>query len=91
MQDSRFILIFIISFLTGIYQIFLGTNLKIIYMPMVNNDIFLSYCAIVGSMSSIAGAFFWGYIADKHNFYVILLIFSISDAFIKLYGRFATT
>lgn len=80
-----------ISFFTGIYQIFLSTNLKIIYMPMVHNDIFLAYCAIVTSVSSIGGAFVWGYIGDKYNFYFLLFIFTILDFLIKLYGRFAVT
>lgn len=90
LMDSRFISIFIISFFTGIYQIFLMMNLKIIYMPIVNDDIFLAYCAITGTAVSIAGAFFWGLIADKYNFYFTLLIFSVLDLLIKIYGRFAT-
>lgn len=91
MKDSRFIFIFLISFLTGIYQIFLNMNLKIIYMPIVNDDRFLVYCAISATIASIVGAFIWGYIADRQNFFVVLIIFTTLDFFIKVYGRFAFT
>lgn len=91
MKDPRFVSIFFISFLTGIYQIFLNMNLKIIYMPIVHDDRFLVFCAISATAASIVGAFVWGYIADKQSFYLLLLIFTGLDFLIKIYGSFALT
>jgi hypothetical protein len=67
--DHRFLSIFFIGLLTGVYQIFLVMNLKIIYMPIIKDDRFLVYCSMASSAVSIIGAFIWGYFADKRNFY----------------------
>lgn len=91
MLDPRFISIFMISFLSGIYQVFINMNLKIIYMPIVEDDRFLVYCAMVGTAVSIVGAFLWGYVGDKYGFFSTLLVFSIADCLIKIYGTFAVT
>lgn len=90
MFDPRFISIFLISFITGVYQIFLNLNIKIIYMPILQDDRFLVYCVMFSTFASILGAFFWGYIGDNKNFYSTLLIFSIFDLLVKIYGKFAT-
>lgn len=60
-------------------------------MPIVQDDRFLVYCVISSTVASILGAFFWGYIGDKKNFYYTLLIFSVSDLIVKMFGIFSTT
>jgi hypothetical protein len=67
--DPRFVAIFLISFFSGLYQIFLMMNLKIIYMPIIQDDRFLVYCAMISSAVSIVGSFVWGFYADKRSFY----------------------
>lgn len=89
LTDSRFILIFILSLLSGVYQIFLNMNIKIIYMPLLNNDLFLVYCVVVSTALSIAGALFWGYFADSKGFYPALLVFTVLDCVVKILGSFA--
>lgn len=64
-------------------------NLKIIYLPIINDDLFLVYCAMAGTAVSIGGAFFWGYIGDKKGFLSTLIFFSIFDCLIKFYGMVA--
>ena len=89
LKDWRFLIIFTISFLSGLYQIFIVMNLKIIYMPIVRDDYFLVECAILSTGLSIAGAFFWGYLGDKLGFVKTLLLFSLLDAVVKICGVFA--
>lgn len=60
-------------------------------MPIVEDDRFLVYCAMVGTAVSIVGAFLWGYVGDKYGFFSTLLVFSIADCLIKIYGTFAVT
>lgn len=59
-------------------------------MPILQDDRFLVYCVMFSTFASILGAFFWGYIGDNKNFYYTLLIFSIFDLLVKIYGKFAT-
>lgn len=66
-------------------------NLKIIFLPILNDDRFLVYCAISGTAISILGAFIWGYLGDKNGFFNTLLIFAILDTTVKIYGDFADT
>lgn len=66
-------------------------NLKIIYMPIVEDDRFLVYCAMTGTAVSIFGAFLWGYIGDRYGFFQSLLGFAMVDCIIKMYGIFALT
>jgi MFS-type transporter involved in bile tolerance (Atg22 family) len=66
-------------------------NLKIIFLPILNDDRFLVYCAISGTAVSIFGAFIWGYLGDKKGFFKTLLVFAILDTIIKIYGDFAKT
>lgn len=66
-------------------------NLKIIYMPIIHDDRFLVYCSIAATTFSIFGAFIWGYIGDKKDFYYTLVVFAILDLFVKFYGVFAKT
>lgn len=75
--------------LSGAYQIFLNMNIKIIYMPLLNNDLFLVYCLIVSTALSIAGALFWGYLADSRGFYPTLVILTVLDCAVKFFGSFA--
>lgn len=49
----------------GVYQIYLTTNLKLIYMPIVNDDHFLAFCMVLYTVVGIIGAMFWGYVGDK--------------------------
>ena len=89
LKDWRFISIFMISFLSGLYQIFLLMNIKIIYMPIIGDDYFIVSCAMLNTGVSIGGAFFWGYLGDKLGFFKTLLFFTLLDALIKICGVFA--
>ena len=58
-------------------------------MPLLNNDLFLVYCLIVSTALSIAGALFWGYLADSRGFYPTLVILTVLDCAVKFFGSFA--
>ena len=80
-----------ISFLSGVFQIYINTNVKLIYMSIVDDDHFLAYSTMVGVFVSTFGAFIWGYLGDHKGFSLALLIFAIMDCAVKLFGCFAKT
>jgi MFS family permease len=71
-----------------IYLIYLVLNVKLIYMPIINDDHFLSYCSALVTVSAVVGAPFWGYIGDLKGFKFSLLMLVITDSVIKLFGIF---
>lgn len=79
----------LISFLTGLYEIHLMMNFKIIYMPFVNDDHFLSYSSILCSIVAIIGAFFWGFLGDFKGVAFTILLLSILDFASKIFSDFA--
>lgn len=87
--DWRFVYIFLISLFSGLYQIFLVLNLKFIYMPIVGDDYFLVLCLAVSTSISIGGAFAWGYLGDRYGFVSTLLLFTVLDLGIKVFGVWA--
>ena len=60
--------------------------MKLIYMPIINDDHFLSYCAAIVTVSAVIGAPFWGYLGDLRGFRVTLLLITIVDTIVKLLG-----
>ena len=80
-----------ISFLTGVYEIHLMMNFKIIFMPLVNDDHFLGYCSMICSVVAIIGAFIWGYLGDLKGVAFTILLLSILDFGSKIYSDFAVT
>ena len=91
LKDPRFIIIFLISFLICLYEVHLGMNLKIIFMPIVHDDHFLGYVSMLCNGISIGGAFFWGMLGDRRGVAFSLLCLAIADFIIKLYSNFALT
>lgn len=81
----------LISFLTGLYEIHLMMNFKIIYMPIVNDDHFLSYCSMLCSVVAIFGAFIWGFLGDFKGVAFTILLLSILDFGSKIFSDFAVT
>lgn len=78
-----------ISLLTGLYEIHLIMNFKIIFMPIVGDDHFLGYCIMLCSFVSIGGAFIWGCLGDLKGAAFTILILSILDFGSKVFGDFA--
>lgn len=66
-------------------------NFKIIYMPLVNDDHFLSYCSMLCSVVAIFGAFFWGFMGDMKGVAFTILLLSVLDFGSKIYSDFAIT
>ena len=81
----------LISFLTGLYEIHLIMNFKIIFMPLINDDHFLSYCSMLCSVVAIIGAFFWGCLGDLKGVAFTILILSALDLGSKIFSDFAVT
>jgi hypothetical protein len=66
-------------------------NFKIIYIPVLADDHFLSYCIMLCSVVSIFGAFFWGWLGDSKGVALTILVLSILDFGGKLFSDFALT
>lgn len=62
--------------------------MKIIFMPIVNDDRFLAMCAIILTISAIFGAPFWGLLADNFGFKKTLFIVCVVDIICKFFGIF---
>lgn len=81
-------MVFSISAVMPIYLIYMVLNVKLIYMPIINDDHFLSYCSALVTVSAVVGAPLWGYIADSRGFKFTLLVLVCFDTLIKLLGVF---
>lgn len=64
-------------------------SFKIIYMPIISDDHFLSYATMICSVVSIGGAFFWGYLGDKKGIRWTIVLLSILDLGGKIFSDFA--
>jgi len=73
-----------------IYLIYLVLNLKLLYMPIINDDHFLSYCAALVTVSAVVGAPLWGYIGDIKGFKFTLMVLVLLDCFVKLFGIYCS-
>ena len=91
LKNWKFIFVFLISLFSGLYQIFIMMNVKIIYMPIVQDDYFIVECLVVSTVISIGGAFFWGYLGDKYGFFSTLFAFTFIDLVIKVFGCFSVS
>lgn len=61
-------------------------NIKLVYMPIINDDHFLSFCSVIVTISAVVGAPLWGYLGDIKGFKTTLLLIVIFDTFVKLIG-----
>lgn len=66
-------------------------NIKLIYMPIINDDHFLSYCAAIVTISAVIGAPFWGYLGDRKGFRYTLFLITIIDTIVKILGIHSNT
>jgi len=90
LKDKRFILVFFISALMPVYLIYLVLNIKLLYMPIINDDHFLSYCSALVTISAVIGAPLWGYIGDAKGFKFSLMMLVLFDCLVKLFGVFSS-
>ena len=60
-------------------------NIKLIYMPIINDDHFLSYCVALVTVSAVTSPF-WGYLCDSNGFRTTLLLVTAFDSFVKIFG-----
>lgn len=80
-----------ISSTVPIYLIYITLNIKLLYMPIINDDHFLSYCSVIVTLSALIGAPFWGYICDLKGFQLTLAILIFIDTIIKIFGIYCTS
>ena len=65
-------------------------NLKIIFMPIFQDDHFITESFQVANFLSITGALFWGFLGDKLGNSSAILIYSFVDLFGKIYLSFCS-
>ena len=88
-MDKRVIILCCISFMVPLYMIYLVLNMKILFMPIINDDHFLAFCSILVTISSVGGTF-WGKIADHYGFKLTLIMIIALDIVCKILGIFCT-
>ena len=86
--DKKFWILICIAYLSPMYIIYLNFYMKLIFMPIINDDHYLAACAIIVTISAFFAAPFWGYLGDKFHLKQTLLLLSISDLFFKSLGIF---
>jgi MFS family permease len=62
--------------------------MKLIFMPLINDDHYLAYCSIILTVAAIIGAPFWGAIGDRFGFKTTLFLLIIIDLACKIFGLF---
>ncbi len=62
--------------------------MKLIFMPIINDDHFLAFCSVVLTVSAVFGAPFWGYVGDAKGFKFTLLLIILIDILAKIVGLF---
>jgi hypothetical protein len=88
LRDKKFVILFFIAFLVPLYLVYLVMFMKIIFMPIINDDKFLAMCSIL-TISAIIGAPFRGLLADRFGFKKTLFLVCILDLFCKIFGIFS--
>ena len=87
-KDNKFIILCFISYLIPLYLIYLVLFMKILLMPIINDDHFLAWCSVLITLSAIFGGPFWGKVGDRYGFrFTLMLIISI-DICCKILGLF---
>jgi MFS family permease len=74
--------------LVPLYLIYMSLYMKLIFLPIINDDHFLAFCSVLLTVSAIIGAPFWGYVGDKKGFKFTLLTVLIFDFAVKIFGLF---
>jgi len=69
--------------------VYLTQNIKLVYMPIINDDHFLSYCIALVTISAVVAPF-WGQFCDTKGFKTTLLWLTIFDSIVKIFGLFCT-
>jgi len=60
--------------------------MKLIFMPIINDDHYLAFCSVVLTLSAVIGAPFWGLLGDKIGFKNTLLSVLVFDFVVKVGG-----
>lgn len=86
LKDKKFLLLFAIAYMIPLYLVYLVLFMKIIFMPIINDDRYLAMCSIVLIISGMIGGPFWGLVADRKGFKKTLLLVCVADLITKLLG-----
>lgn len=70
------------------YLIYLVLYMKLVFMPIINDDHYLAFCSVILTASAIIGAPLWGYLGDKLGFKKTLLLVVSVDLCCKVIGVF---
>lgn len=90
LKDSRFIILFTISYFEPLYLIYLSMYMKLIFMPTINDDHYLSYCAVALTTAAIIAAPIWGCLGDHKGFKFSLISMILFDIVVKVLGVWCT-
>lgn len=72
-----------------LYEVQLVLNMKIVYLPLIEDDHFLTYCVVILAVVGVCSAYAWGYICDKKGIGFCMLLLVILDTTLKIFSLFA--
>ena len=90
LKDRRFIILFTISYFEPLYLIYLSMYMKLIFMPTIHDDHYLSYCGVSLTAAAIIAAPIWGCVGDHKGFKFSLILVILFDIVVKVLGLFCT-
>jgi MFS family permease len=90
LRDKKFLILFAIAYLVPLYLVYLIMFMKIIFMPIINDDAYLAMCSITLTIAGMLGAPFWGTLADRLGFKKTLLLVCLTDFVTKCLGLACT-
>lgn len=91
LRDKKFVILFCIAYLVPLYLVYLTLFMKIIFLPIINDDAYLATCAVILTVAGMVGAPFWGLVADRKGFKTTLLLVCLVDLATKIVGFFAAS
>lgn len=91
LADSRFLILFAISYLEPLYLIYLTMYMKLIFLPTIHDDHYLSYCAVAVTAAAIIAAPIWGCVGDSKGFKLSLLLVVLFDFVVKVLGVYCNS
>ena len=86
LKDKKFYLLFVVAYFIPLYLVYLVLFMKIIFMPLVNDDAYLAMCSVILILAGMLGGPFWGIVADKKGFKKTLLFVCVTDLITKIVG-----
>ena len=79
------------SIILCLYQMYLKANAKLIYMPIIQDDYFITLALTLSILFAILATAFWGVLGDKKGAAFSYLFLVIADTIFKIFMNFSSS